>query len=73
MIRCRTKRELKCHSLDAVDPLVLLLCGRGGDPVESVVSLHHAAVCLRLAGFDHLISVVGDEQLEAVLENSTTR
>lgn len=32
-----------------------------------MVSLDDAAVCLRLAGLDHLIFVVGDEQLEAVL------
>lgn len=32
-----------------------------------MVSLDDAAVCLSLAGLDHLIFVVGDEQLEAVL------
>lgn len=61
------EREFKWGSLDAVDPFVLLLCGRGGDSVKSVVSLDDAAVCLRLAGLDHLIFVVRDEELEAVL------
>lgn len=32
-----------------------------------MVSLDDAAVRLRLAGLDHLIFVVGDEELEAVL------
>lgn len=57
----------KRGSLDAVHPLILLLCGRGRDSVKSVVSLDDASVRLRLAGFDHLILVVGDEELKAVL------
>ena len=32
-----------------------------------MVPLHHPAVRLRLAGLDHLILVVGDEELKAVL------
>lgn len=63
---------LKCDSLNAVDPFILLLCGRGRDPVKSVVSLDDAAVCLRLTGLDHLIFVVGDEELKAVLGESRT-
>lgn len=55
------------YSLDAVDPLVLLLSRRGGDSVEGVVSLDDAAVCLRLAGLYHLIFVVRDEELKTVL------
>ncbi len=66
------EREIKCGSLDAVDPFVLLLCGRGRDPVKSVVSLDDAAVCFRLAGLDHLIFVVRDEELETVLGRSRT-
>lgn len=62
----------KCGSLDAVDPFILLLCGRGGDPIKSVVALDDAAVCLRLAGLDHLIFVVRDEELKAVLGRSRT-
>lgn len=60
------QKKLKV-SLDAFDPLVLLLCSRSRDPVKRVVALDDAAVCLRLAGFDHLVFVVGDEKLEAVL------
>lgn len=63
---CRERKQ-NWNSLDAFDPFVLLLHSWGGDSVESVVSLDDAAVCLRLAGLDHLIFVVGDEQLEAVL------
>lgn len=58
-------------SLDAFDPVVLLLGGRSGDPVDRVVSLHDPAVRLRLAGLDHLVLVVGDEELEAVLGGGT--
>lgn len=61
------------NSLDAADPLVLLLGRRGGDSVEGVVSLDDAAVRLRLAGLDHLIFVVRDEELETVLLQSKER
>lgn len=55
------------HSLDALDPLLLLL-GRGGrDAVHGVVALHHTPVCLCLAGLDHLVLVVRDVELKAVL------
>lgn len=64
--------EFRSCSLDAVNPFVLLLCGRGGDSVESVVSLDDAAVCLCLAGLDHLIFVVRDEELKAVLGETRT-
>lgn len=60
------ERVFAYRSFDAVDPFVLLLRGRGGDSVKSVVALDDAAVCLRLTGLDHLIFVVRDEQLEAV-------
>ena len=54
-------------SLDAGDPLVLLL-GRGGrDAVEGVVALDDAAVGLRLAGLDHLVLLVRDVELKTVL------
>lgn len=54
--------------LDAVDPLVLLF-GRGGrDAIHHVVPFHHSPIRLRLAGFYQLSTVVGDVQLEAVLE-----
>lgn len=61
-----------CDSLDAVDPLLLLLRGWGGDSVKSVVALDDAAVCLRLTGLDHLIFVVRDEELKAVLGESNS-
>ena len=48
------------HILDAVDPLVLFLGGRGRDTVDHVVSFHHPAVSLRLACFNQLTAVVGD-------------
>lgn len=60
------------HSLDAVHPFVLLLGGRGRDTVEGVVALHHASVRLRLTGLDHLVLVVGDEELKAVLQRGDT-
>lgn len=60
-------QQWKRHSLDAFDPFFLLLCSRSGDSVKGVVSLDDAAVGLRLTGFDHLIFVVGDEELKAVL------
>lgn len=72
LIVCRRESEFRSCSLDAVDPFVLLLCGRGGDSVESVVSLDDAAVRLRLAGLDHLVFVVRDEELKAVLGESRT-
>lgn len=36
-----------------------------------MVPLDDAAVCLRLAGLDHLIFVVRDEELKAVLEDES--
>lgn len=54
-------------SPDAAHPFVLLLRGGGRDPVHGVVALHHAPVGLRLARLDHLVFVVRDEELEAVL------
>lgn len=60
-------QQRKPDSLDALDPFFLLLCGRSGDSVKGVVALDDAAVGLRLTGFDHLIFVVGDEELKAVL------
>lgn len=60
--------SLEGNSLDAADPLVLLLGRGGGDPVEGVVPLHHAPVRLRLAGLDHLVFVVRDEELKTVLK-----
>lgn len=61
------RREVTVHSPDAVDPFVLLLGGRCRDPVKRVAPLHDASVCLRLTGLDHLVFVVGDEELKAVL------
>lgn len=58
------------HSLDGLDPLVFLLLRGGRDPVHHVVPLDHAAVRLRLAGFDELPLVVGDVKLKAVLGNT---
>lgn len=55
------------YILDAVDPLVLLLRGGGGDTVHIMVPLYHSAVCLRLARLNQLTPVVGDVQLKAVL------
>lgn len=60
-------------SPDAAHPFVLFLRGGGRDPVDCVVTLHHSAVGLRLAGLDHLIFVVWDEELEAVLETVPRR
>lgn len=55
------------HLLDAFNPLFLLFRRRGGDAVHGVVPLHHPPVSLRLTGLDHLVFVVGDVKLEAVL------
>lgn len=52
---------------DAVHPLVLFFGCLGGDAVEGVVALHHPPVSLRLARFYHLVFVVGNEELKAVL------
>lgn len=53
--------------LDAVHPLLLLLSGGGRDAVEGVVALHYPPISFRLACFYHLVLVVGDEKLKAVL------
>lgn len=60
-------------SPDAAHPFILLLRGGGGDPVDCVVALHHSAVGLRLAGLDHLVFVVRDEELKAVLGTEPKR
>lgn len=62
---------VEVHSLDAVHPFIFLLSSRGRDTIEGVVALHHTAVGLCLAGFYHLVLVVGDEKLEAVLQKRT--
>lgn len=54
--------------LDAVHPLLLLFSGRGRDAVEGVVALHYPSISFRLACFYHLVLVVGDEKLKAVLQ-----
>lgn len=59
------------HSLDAVHPFIFLLSSGSRDTVEGVVTLHHTAVGLCLTGFYHLVLVVGDEKLEAVLQKRT--
>lgn len=59
---------LRRHLLDALDPLFLLLGRRGRDPVHGVVPLHHAPVGLRLTGLNHLVFIVRDVELEAVLK-----
>lgn len=56
------------YVLDAVDPFVLLLRCGGGDTVHHVVSFHYSPISLRLTCFNQLTTVVGDVQLEAVLE-----
>ena len=55
------------HLLDALDPVLLLLRRRGRDAVHRVVPLHHSPVSLRLTGLNHLVFVVGDVKLKAVL------
>ena len=42
------------HSLDALDPLVLLLLSGGRHPVHSVLPLDHLPLAVSLAGFDNL-------------------
>lgn len=54
--------------LDAVHPFLLLFGGGGRDAVEGVVALHYPSISLRLACFYHLVLVVGDEKLKAVLQ-----
>lgn len=54
--------------LDAVHPFLLLFGGGGRDAVEGVVALHDPSVSLRLACFYHLVLVVRDEKLKAVLQ-----
>lgn len=61
------------HSLDAVHPLVLLLDGGSRDAVERVIPLHHASVSLRLTRLDHLVLIIRDEELEAVLRSKHTQ
>lgn len=68
--RTSVGETLDPYWLYAVDPLVLLLRSRCRDSVKCVVSLNDAAIRLRLAGFDHLIFVVWDEELETVLTQS---
>lgn len=52
---------------DAVHPHVLFFGRFGGDAVEGVVALHHPPVSVRLARFYHLVFVVRNEELKAVL------
>lgn len=59
------------HILDAVDPFILLLGGGGRDTVHHVISFHYPPVSLRLTCFNQLTTVVGDVQLETVLERKT--
>lgn len=59
-----------CYSLDAVDPLLLLLSGGSGDTVECMIALNHASVRLGLTCLDNLILVVWYEELEAVLRST---
>lgn len=60
------KRVFTDGSFDAADPLVLLFAGGSWDSVKSVVALDNAAVCFCFTGFDHLVFVVGDEELKTV-------
>lgn len=53
--------------LDAVHPFLLLFSGGGRDAVEGVVALHYPSISFCLAGFYHLVLVVRDEKLKAVL------
>ncbi|TNN64858.1 hypothetical protein EYF80_024949 [Liparis tanakae] len=48
--------------------LAASISGGGGDPVEGVVALDNASVRLSLAGFYHLVLVVRNEKLKAVLQ-----
>ena len=54
-------------SLDAVHPVIRLRQGGGRDAVDAVVALDDPSIGLGLAGFDHLVLVVWDEELKAVL------
>lgn len=56
------------HLLDAVHPFLFFLSSRGRDTVEGVVALHDASVSLSLARFYHLVLVVRNEKLKAVLQ-----
>lgn len=53
--------------LDTVDPFVLLLSGGCWDAVEGVIAFHHTSVGLRLAGLYHLVFIIWDEKLKAIL------
>lgn len=54
--------------LDAVHPFLLLFSGGGRDAVEGVVALHYPSISFCLACFNHLVLVVRDEKLKAVLQ-----
>lgn len=56
------------NSLDAVHPFLLFFGGLGRDAVEGVVALHDPSISFRLARFYHLVFVVGNEKLKAVLQ-----
>lgn len=62
-VRARWEEDL----LDALDPLLFLLCCWCWDAVERVVSFHNPTICFSLTGFDDLILVVWDEEFKAVL------
>lgn len=53
--------------LDAVHPFLLFFSGGGRDAVEGVVALHYPSISFCLACFYHLVLVVRDEKLKAVL------
>ena len=42
------------YLLNTLDPIVLLLLGRGGHPVHCMLPLHHLALAVSLTGFDDL-------------------
>lgn len=58
----------KVSLLDTVHPFILFLSCGGGDTVKGVVALHNTTVCLCLARFYHLVLVVRNVKLKAVLE-----
>lgn len=59
--------SLVVYILNAVDPFVFLLRGRGWYTVHHMVAFHYSPISLSLTRFNQLTTVVGDVQLEAIL------
>lgn len=69
MAEFKPKFPFNQHSLNAVHPFVFLLGSGSRDAVEGVVPFDDPSVRLCLTCLDHLVLIVRDEELKAVLRS----